>query len=94
MNVNKSANNVDEVCKERLVSIHQQRERKAAMSRINQITDTNTRAFAEACYDQNSLEELRQPFCPSDKRTISDWNITKSQWGEAVAAALFERLED
>jgi hypothetical protein len=94
MDVNKSVNKVDAGMKERLLSIHQQRERKAAMSRINQITDTNTRAFAEACYDQNSLEELRQPFCPGDKRTISDWNITKSQWGEAVAAALFERLED
>jgi hypothetical protein len=29
IDVNKSANNVDEVCKEGLVSIHQQRERKA-----------------------------------------------------------------
>jgi hypothetical protein len=64
------------------------------MSSINQITDTNTRAFAEACYDQNSLEELRQTFCPGDERTIADWSITESQWGEAVAAALFERLED
>jgi len=63
------------------------------MTRIDQIQDTNTRAFAEACYDQNSICELECPFCEGDEKTLSDWDITRRQWEEATSAAMIDLVD-
>lgn len=63
------------------------------MNAINQITDEQTRAFAEACYDTNSLNELRDAIEP-DETDMAQWGITESQWREAIAAALSDLDED
>src|SRR5680860_866997 len=64
------------------------------MSRIDQIKNSNTRAFAEACYDQNSIYELEQPFCEGDAEALLTWGISKRQWEESTSAALADRRED
>lgn len=63
------------------------------MTAINQITDEQTRAFAEACYDTNSLPELRDATEP-DETDMEQWGISADQWREAVAAALADLEED
>lgn len=56
---------------------------------IQQISDPQVRAFAEACYDTNTLAELRDATEP-DAGDLETWTITEDQWREAVAAALAE----
>lgn len=63
------------------------------MPTINQITDEQTRAFAEACYDTNSLPELRDASEP-DETDMERWGISAEQWHEAVTAALADLEED
>ncbi|MGM0783916.1 MAG: hypothetical protein ACQEUM_07375 [Pseudomonadota bacterium] len=63
------------------------------MAAISQITDEQARAFAEACYDTNSIPELRDASEP-DETDMEQWGITADQWREAVAAALADLDED
>lgn len=63
------------------------------MAAISQITDEQTRAFAEACYDTNSIDELRNATDP-DETDMQQWGITEDQWHEAVQAALADLEED
>lgn len=58
---------------------------------IRNIADEQTRAFAAACYDTNSIEELQQ-HGPADLTDMAAWGITAEQWREAIDAALADRL--
>lgn len=58
---------------------------------IRSIADERTRAFAVACYDTNSIEELQQPG-RADPADLAAWGITPEQWREAIDAALADRL--
>jgi hypothetical protein len=45
--------------------------------------------FAEACYDQNTVEELLQALhAPADGDDCREWGITTHEWRHAIAAAL------
>ncbi len=54
----------------------------------------NTAAFSEACYDENSIEELQEPHAPenADETDCKTWGITAQEWSEAIEVALTERL--
>ncbi len=53
-----------------------------------------TQDFAIACFEQNDLEELEEPFSEDDKQSCLDWELTEAQWLEAVQAAKNELLRD
>ena len=62
---------------------------------IRNIADETTRAFAEACYDGNSMSELMgEPNDYSDGIDCEQWGITLEQHREALTAALNDRLHD
>ncbi|MCD6006890.1 hypothetical protein [Halomonas sp. IOP_31] len=62
---------------------------------IRNIADDTTRAFAEACYDQNSISDLMgEPNEYSDGIDCKQWGITLDQHREALAAALNDLLHD
>lgn len=53
--------------------------------------------FAVACYDQNSLAELREALHQrgADRVDMRTWGLTRAaEWREALQAALGERLID
>ncbi|OEY66788.1 hypothetical protein [Marinobacter sp. X15-166B] len=52
---------------------------------IGKIEDDTTRAFAVACYDMNTIEELTN--VEPDEIDMKQWGITADQWREAVEAA-------
>lgn len=55
-----------------------------------------TRNFAEACYDQNSLSELQAPHSPADADAtdMKTWGITPVEWSDAIEAARKDRQRD
>ena len=52
--------------------------------------------FAEACYEQNSIAELKscQRQRAADKTDCAEWSITPTEWRAAIAEALAEKLAD
>jgi hypothetical protein len=55
----------------------------------------NTRAFAEACYDCNSVADLKQLHAGIvDMVDCQDWDLSPIQWMVAVSAALAERKSE
>ena len=60
------------------------------------MSQTNMLAFTDACYDQNSLDELvealENPTSSATDRAY--WNITQKQWRQAIANALRQRVTD
>jgi hypothetical protein len=63
------------------------------MNSINDLTG-NTKAFAEACYD-NSVEELTQALVGvADEYDCNVWHINPIEWVEAVTAALAEKKSE
>ena len=53
-------------------------------------------AFYEACYDMNSIEELKEPadYSTVDPYDLEEWGITADEWIAAIKLALQERIED
>ena len=52
-------------------------------------------SFAEACYDQNSIDELKIALSEEpDETDMQTWNITPTEYYEQIALALVARLED
>ena len=62
---------------------------------INELTG-QTKAFAEACYDTNSIEELSMPHAveDADEADMKTWGITAEEWSLAIEAARQEMLTD
>ncbi len=52
----------------------------------------NVKAFAEACYDMNTIEDLKKPFCAANEIDCNEWKISAEEWKLAVEAALNEML--
>lgn len=45
--------------------------------------------FAEACYDQNSLKELKEALTgEADETDMKTWGLTEAQWREAIEVAI------
>ncbi len=61
---------------------------------IRNITDNQTRAFAEACYDNNTVEEMQEVVNDPDPFDMEAWDVDEAQWKEAIAAALADRQAD
>jgi hypothetical protein len=63
------------------------------MKSINEL-DGQVKAFAIACFDTNSIEELQAPHTPADADSadMNTWGITADEWSLAIDAALLERL--
>ena len=54
-------------------------------------------AFAEACYDQNSVHELQEIFntvSKADPTDLKTWDITAEEWHQAIRVALDARRSD
>lgn len=52
-------------------------------------------SFAEACYNQNSIQDLEKAL--NEKANKSDckaWEITANEWREQIKLALAARKED
>lgn len=56
--------------------------------------DEQVLAFAIACFDDNSVEELSSPHSAdhADPTDMETWDIDAWGWSSAVSAALNERL--
>ena len=55
----------------------------------------NAAAFAAACSDTNTREELVQALLgPADMTDCKEWNITPAQWRASIAAALVAKCAD
>ena len=57
--------------------------------------DNNT--FAEACYDQNTCDELIEALLNANSASATDrktWGITKKEYRENLALALRAKIED
>ncbi len=51
--------------------------------------------FAAACYDQNSISELKEAIQNGpDKGDMETWNITAHEWFEEIRLALQALYED
>lgn len=51
--------------------------------------------FAEACYNQNSINELKIALSEEpDETDMRTWNITPIEWYEQIMLALAARRED
>jgi hypothetical protein len=54
-----------------------------------------TNNFAVACYEGNSIEELREALRnDADPVDCDQWGISPEEWTNAIEAALNERLAD
>ena len=52
-------------------------------------------SFAEGCYDQNSISELRSALGEQpDKGDMKEWGLTESEWRKQIQIALEAKLED
>lgn len=60
------------------------------------MTQENQDAFKEACYDMNSIDELIKGLArmSADKTDMKTWNITATEWRNALSGALCGRIED
>ncbi len=55
----------------------------------------STNTFAAACYDQNSIADLRQALAgPVDATDCATWGITADEWRQQIEAALAEKIAD
>lgn len=64
------------------------------MSQIDKL-EGQVKEFAIACYDGNSVEELKSALSVNaDENDCAEWNISAAQWKVAVEAALAEMLAD
>ena len=52
--------------------------------------------FAAACYDSNSIEEIRAALAQSkaDATDCREWGITPAEWREQLQQALEAKLAD
>lgn len=51
--------------------------------------------FAEACYNQNSIEELEAALQgQANAADMKEWDLTEEQWREQISIALQELKED
>ncbi len=54
-----------------------------------------TKSFAIACYDDNSIDELEIAFNGDpDETDLNEWRITPEQWLLAIATALIDKRND
>jgi len=50
--------------------------------------------FAVACYEDNSVNELRQALAGDpDEYDCREWSISPEEWRDAIRAAIEEKLE-
>lgn len=61
--------------------------------KIDGITHEQTKKFAEACFEQNAIHELVIGLYQkhADKTDCNEWNITPSQWRDAIFCALMDK---
>lgn len=53
------------------------------------------KGFAEACYDQNSVNELAECLsAEADQGDMETWDIDAEEWKEAIEQALFAKAFD
>lgn len=51
--------------------------------------------FAEACYNQNSLNELKFSLKgAADETDLLTWNLTEAEWREALKIAIIAMEQD
>ena len=51
--------------------------------------------FAEACYNQNSLHELKFSLKgAADETDLLTWNLTEAEWREALKIAIIAMEQD
>lgn len=56
---------------------------------------SNLMYFAEACYDQNSLQELKFSLKgAADETDLLTWNLTEAEWREALKIAIIAMEQD
>jgi len=62
---------------------------------INLLKD-QTKKFATACYDMNSIAELQAPHQPADADHYDclEWKITPDQWSEAIESSLRDKQSE
>lgn len=59
----------------------------------NGFYEVELEGFSEACFDQNSEEELREALNGNANRSDCDnWGISEQQWRESIEMALAARL--
>ena len=62
--------------------------------------EKNLEGFAEACYNDNSENELAESIIFWDQNEIADssdtkeWGISSQEWREAIEDALAEKIRD
>ena len=55
--------------------------------------ESNT--FAEACYDTNSIYELRQALLSAaDENDMESWGLSESEWYSQIQLALNELINE
>lgn len=51
--------------------------------------------FAEACYNQNTIEELQAAFkSPADETDMQEWGLTESEYFDEIKTAVLEKIEE
>lgn len=64
------------------------------MTQINKL-DGNVKSFAVACYDTNSIEDLKNSLnIGADAIDCKEWGISENEWNEAVNAAISDLQAD
>ena len=63
------------------------------MSEIDKL-EGQTQKFAEACYDQNSINELIDALVQTADKTDCEWGISADEWKIAIQAALKDKIYD
>lgn len=59
------------------------------------MTTIKPNTFAEACYETNSPDDLREMLgCPADPIDMQAWGLTAVQWREEIRTALRQMEAD
>ena len=91
------SNNIDETCLIFGLNLNQQFAGKSFAEIAQELKSASRHlsGFAEACYDQNSTDELIESLkLGADKTDCKTWGIDDDQWQEAVKTALYAQWYD
>lgn len=60
------------------------------------MTTLKTGSFAEACYNDNTIDGLRAALAlrKADPTDCENWGITPTQWREQIKLALAAKMDD
>ena len=68
--------------------------KKINYNQMKNLPDIELNTFACACYEQNTIEELKESPLKIDKSELKIWNLTRAQYRDQILLAIAHRERD